>query len=147
MGLDMYLTAHKFIWKDEDRDKLKEFVKNLFPNLSLKPETIVFEVTYWRKSNEIHKWFVDNVQKGVDDCGDYHVSEEDLRKLLNDVEEVLNNREKAEELLPTQSGFFFGGTEYDEYYWQGLEETRDKLKEILQSDWIKEVDLYYHSSW
>ena len=28
------------------------------------------QIASWRKANAIHKWFVDNVQDGVDDCGD-----------------------------------------------------------------------------
>ena len=143
----MYLTARKFFFKDEDRDKIKESLKTTCPKINLQPETIIFEVAYWRKANEIHKWFVDNVQKGVDDCRSYYVSKENITKLLEIIEKVLKDKNRAKELLPTQSGFFFGGTAYDEYYWKSLKETRDKLKEILKSDWIEEVDLDYHSSW
>ena len=39
------------------------------------------EIGYWRKANEIHKWFVDKVQNGVDDCGIYPVSKENLIEL------------------------------------------------------------------
>ena len=38
-------------------------------------------VLYWRKANAIHKWFVDNVQNGDDDCGDYEVYWEQLMEL------------------------------------------------------------------
>jgi hypothetical protein len=33
----------------------------------------------------------------------------------------------AKELLPTQAGFFFGSTDYDEYYYEDLVYTRDLL--------------------
>ena len=78
--------------------------------------TIVEEVAYWRKANAIHKWFVDNVQSGKDDCDSYEVSREQLVKLLGDCEQVKAHNELAEELLPTQSGFFFGSIEYDKWY-------------------------------
>lgn len=44
---------------------------------------IMEEVGYWRKANQIHNWFVENVQDGEDDC-DYHneVTKEDLEALL-----------------------------------------------------------------
>jgi len=58
---------------------------------------------------------------------------------------VLKDREKAEELLPTQEGFFFGSTEYDEYYFEALEETvyviDKELREYPDDEYI------YHSSW
>jgi hypothetical protein len=51
----------------------------------------------------------------------------------------------AQALLPTQEGFFFGGTDYDEYYYADLEHTRDALTAALaQQD---DSDFCYQSSW
>lgn len=41
----------------------------------------VSEVGYWRKSNQIHAWFVDTCQGGNDDCKEYDVSIEQLHQL------------------------------------------------------------------
>ena len=49
-----------------------------YPNLSLWDG-----VGYWRKANQIHNWFVENVQDGIDDCGTYEVTEKQLVNLLN----------------------------------------------------------------
>lgn len=43
---------------------------------------IIEDVGYWRKANAIHKWFVDNVQNGEDDCGIYEVSRAHIEVLL-----------------------------------------------------------------
>ena len=57
------------------------------------------------------------------------------------------NTEVAEELLPTTSGFFFGGTEYDEYYYDQVKYTAETVKKILETtDFDKEM-VYYISSW
>ena len=55
-------------------------------------ERIYEQVAYWRKANAIHKWFVDHVQDGEDDC-EYHkeVTKEDLETLLETCKEVLDN--------------------------------------------------------
>jgi hypothetical protein len=45
--------------------------------------SIIEQVGYWRKSNQIHNWFVENVQNGVDDCGAYEVNEYQLQELLD----------------------------------------------------------------
>ena len=130
---------------------------------------------YWRKANHIHDWFVRNVQDGEDNCAEYHVSKENLQALLNDCKQVaqslkdsptkkkkfkvgyngkediyeeydvFTNTEVAEELLPTASGFFFGGTEYGRYYLQEIEETIKGLEEILASE--DDASYYYQSSW
>jgi hypothetical protein len=49
----------------------------------------------------------------------------------------------AQELLPTQSGFFFGSTDYDQHYIADLKYTKKRLEEILKED----GDYYYQSSW
>lgn len=48
-------------------------------------------VGYWRKANQIHNWFVENVHGGIDDCGTYEVTEAQLVNLLNTCKEVKAN--------------------------------------------------------
>lgn len=43
----------------------------------------------WRKANQIHNWFVGNVQNGVDDCDAHEVSKEQLEDLLEICTNVL----------------------------------------------------------
>ena len=53
----------------------------------------------------------------------------------------------ADELLPTASGFFFGSTDYDEYYVMDIEATIDIITKVLETtDFDKEM-VYYVSSW
>lgn len=44
---------------------------------------------YWRKANQIHSWFVHNVQGGVDNCGTYPVSHTKLKELKETCERVI----------------------------------------------------------
>ncbi len=60
--------------------------------------------------------------------------------------QVLEDRSKADELLPTRDGFFFGSTEYDEDYFEDLEETVAKIEAISLDD-ISDCDLLYNASW
>lgn len=53
----------------------------------------------------------------------------------------------AEKLLPTTSGFFFGSTDYDEWYMRDIETTIEILTKALEEmDFNKEM-LVYCSSW
>lgn len=99
---------------------------------------------YWRKSNQIHNWFVDNVQDGNDDCNTYYVSCEQLETLKGLCEQVLAHKSLAEDLLPTGAGFFFGSTTYDEYYYGDLQKTIEIINRCLAS---KFSNFKYHSSW
>ena len=184
MGLDMYLYKRSYVknWnymRSEERHQIT-VSRDGKPLADIKPERIshiIEQVAYWRKANQIHKWFVDNVQGGVDECQESHVSKEQLAELVGLCKQVLNTVETvpgavhtgtmyypdgkvveqtkegvvvaqvglAEELLPTASGFFFGGTDYDEYYLEDLKHTIEQIEPLLSED--GDDDFYYRSSW
>ena len=106
-----------------------------------------YEAGYWRKANQIHKWFVDNVQGGVDNCGEYLVDIKALERLLELVNEVLQDRDKAKEFLPTTNGFFFGDISYDESYFDDLINTKAIIENVLSIVELRKYDIYYSSSW
>ena len=60
---------------------------------------------------------------------------------------VLEDSSVAEELLPTQSGFFFGSTVYDEWYVHDLEETINQINKILAEVDFDEYNIVYHAWW
>ena len=148
MGLDMYLKAEKFLWdREKEREPLKNKIAELLPEVAaLEVSRITVEAAYWRKANAIHAWFVHNCQDDVDECQNTPVGHDDLQKLLDVVNQVLENRELAPKLLPTQGGFFFGDTEYGEYYIEDLKYTKERL-ELLLSPEYKGWDFTYRSSW
>ena len=150
MGLDMYLDKRTYVrqWEHIEADKQYnvEVTKggestNINPK---KVKYIIEEAGYWRKQNQIHRWFVQNVQDGIDNCGEYYVRKDSLQELLSLCEKVKETPTLADELLPAASGFFFGGTEYDEWYFNGIDNTIEILKEALED---KDGDYYYSSSW
>lgn len=145
----MYLTAKRYLSEYNDQDKV--ISSKIMPNFPELAETqTIQEVTvrlgYWRKANAIHRWFVEHVQDGTDDCGKYLVSREQLQELRDTCERVLAFRELATAQLPPGGGFFFGNTDIDEGYYQDLERTRitmDAALALSSGDW----DIEYHSSW
>ena len=63
---------------------------------------------------------------------------------------VIEDPSVAEDLLPTSAGFFFGGTDYDEYYMQDILDTIEILKpeiEAKYADGFYEPEYYYRASW
>lgn len=132
MGLDMYLDKELYVSefdKNGDAEKIAKVyslfgIKDMSENY--KHFSIKFPAIYWRKSNQIHSWFVSNVQHGEDDCRGYDVDVDDLRKLLGVVKAQLNNKKKI--ILEPSKGFFFGSYEIDEWYWKDLERTKTDLE-------------------
>lgn len=52
----------------------------------------------------------------------------------------------AQKLLPTSEGFFFGSTDYDEYYIQQLKYTKKVLENLLKEN-NSMSEYYYEASW
>lgn len=127
MGLDMYLTAKAEVAGDS----------------TLPANGQEREVAYWRKANQIHGWFVDNIQGGVDECEQFPVSRPQLETLRQICMEALDT--KNPKLIAPKEGFFFGGTEVDEWYWSNLRDTVDQLDKVL--DMPSVYNFYYQSSW
>ena len=129
---------------------------------------------YWRKFNALHNWFVENCQDGRDECQESYVDRTKLEELIVTLHEVKNiletspkkkvqvkngwsngedtfveievveDSEKLDDLFPTSSGFFFGGTEYDEYYQEQVNETIELITDLLKDE---TGDYYYQASW
>ena len=89
-------------------------------------------VAYWRKANHIHAWLIKNGTERIEDyfC---HISIDKLKELKNVCENVLDDHSLAHTVLPTQAGFFFGGTNYDEWYYEDLKETIRILETIIDA--------------
>ena len=103
------------------------------------------EVGYWRKFNALHAWFVETFQGGVDECQSSLVDPEVLRGLFDQL--LIINKKNAKAIMPTQGGFFFGGTDYDQYYWQDIEALKKFLLHLFDGNDFKETTLMYRASW
>lgn len=138
--------------QEEYRNSEPEYDENMYGK----------ELMYWRKANQIHNWFVKNCQNGVDDCERYAITVNDIIKLKELCEKILTMTEKrkkmrytsfdatekeevdvlcltlegveyASEHLPSRSGFFFGSTEYDDWYVWNLEDTVKQINAALDT--------------
>jgi hypothetical protein len=98
-----------------------------------------------RLRNQIHQWFPVHVQDGEDECSSYHVSRDQLTELKETCQQVLLVPALAKEMLPTKEGFFFGDTDYDDWYFQDLKDTVEQIDRCLK--FPKEWDFEYHASW
>lgn len=154
MGLDMYLSKKTYVknW-DYMKQGERHTITVVGPHThSINPSRVSYiieEVMYWRKANAIHAWFVKHVQNGVDDCQESYVTSAQLIALRDLCRVVLAKTVPAEEALPPQSGFFFGSTDIDEYYWEDIAKTEKGLTALIDEcnrfGWVS--DFYYRSSW
>lgn len=156
MGLDMYLRAEFYVSPySNEFAELNTCIRGLL-NIPVQiPVTeLKLRVMYWRKSNQIHKWFVDNVCSGTDDCSPAEVSKEQLEELLTACKTVLDAKGTpdaqgtAQENLPTGEGFFFGSYEYDDWYYNDVQQTVEVLTPMLAlADHPNFTNFEYQASW
>lgn len=196
MGLDMYLSATQYLpggWDhvrngttDEAAQQARTFdtviegvvgvpfeeLRKKFPEMNSAEVSIT--VAYWRKVNAVHRWFVDNVQDGIDDCRTAYVSREKLEELRDACAAILEASDFgvpvmveygihgdeyatypearvapiAHTLLPPQAGFFFGSTDVDSGYLVDIKDTFDQITNLLAEDSpFTSWDFQYRSSW
>jgi hypothetical protein len=186
---EVYVSGYSFDEEDSrqrygallDESGLREVADPSTPSATVvleSPPLARVTVAYWRKANQIHKWFVDNCQEGVDECQvSDPISREKLTELRDLCQQVIDksvlvegkiangysmtstggrefhyqdgkivtNPEVAEKLLPSQGGFFFGGTDYDEWYIDELKNTVEQIDRVLAAP--EDTVYRYHSSW
>lgn len=153
MGLDMYFTAKRYLWDfgDTPDKEIASSIGKMFPEIGdTRVKQVEVEWMYWRKANQFHKWFVDTLQDGVDECQETWVDPKDLYPLRDLCRQVMADPSLAPSLLPNQSGFFFGGQDYDEWYFRDVEKTLEFLEDLLnkfENGYLKGWDFYYQSSW
>jgi len=152
MGLDMYLSAKRYLWRDAD-EAISDGINDLlgiksdkskrFYGASFVAKEVSVEAMGWRKANAIHGWFVENCQDGEDNCQESYVSRDKLKELVELCQSVLDDPDQ--EGLDPFEGFFFGSYEKDEWYYQDLKNTIEGITEALTLP--ESFEFYYQASW
>lgn len=167
MGLDMYLMSlpkidgldyqgvhyvnvhfrELEVEQSELFEKIKPHIKH-FEEFGMSWDSIMEKVAYWRKANQIHGWFVDNLHNGIDEpCFTVQVSEKDLQELYNHCLKVYIRKENPRDTLPVRPGCFFGNYGYDEFYYKEITETLSLLDYLLKNFNFETHYLMYQCTW
>ena len=88
------------------------------------------ELGYFRKVNFLVQFFEDRGYK-IENCVPITITKEDVYSLKECCEQVLGDHSLANAYLPTCAGFFFGSTDYDEYYFSDVDRVLDFCNETL----------------
>lgn len=179
----MYLSKKTYVknWSHQTPEETHsvEVKKGGVLHTGIKPERVSYiteEISYWRKANQIHGWFVNNTEQ-LDDNRLYSVSREHLEGLLTDCKKVLeilnastksikqveggwkdgkpymvdvevyDNIDEVMDILPPTEGFFFGSDTIDEWYKENIEETIEVLTKELSDEIVVYSSYEYYASW
>lgn len=93
-------------------------------------------IAYFRKVNFVYAYFA---EKLIDEVA--WVTKGDLEDIIDRCSKVLKDHSLAETLLPTQGGFFFGSTDYDDWYFYDVKDCKKQMERILKN--FKDDELMY----
>ena len=136
----------QFVDNVQPVEKVKEFFDRF------KATCYVDEDAYFRKVNFIYHYFQERLEN---EC--CFVQKSDLEEIIGRCDEILKGLDfkkvcddeipyekiaLAQELLPTQSGFFFGSTDYDKWYFADVKDVRSQFKKLLRG-FNEDTDVIY----
>lgn len=162
MGLDMDFEAKKEVYHlftchdaaegridltdyPEDLKVLGDYIFQQNFKYSVMEER--YQIGYFRKFNALHGYIVDHFANGVDDCRPIELSKKDITQLLAVCKSVKEHPNQAKELLPTQTGPFFGDVDYDDWYFNAVDAAIDLFTRILEILDFTKYRVIYRASW
>ena len=103
------------------------------------------EIAYFRKVNFIFEYFR---HKMIDQVFAV-VTKEDVLDLIDKCNKVLadHNTATSMELLPTTSGFFFGSTEYDQWYYEDVKDVLFEMQNNVLPVFDQGYNVFVDFSW
>lgn len=127
-------------------DEVMRIVRDIYPDgeeedwelLDYESERVRRGMFYFRKVNCIYGYCADN--ELIEDGEVAMLDHEQMVDILNRAKEILSQPTKekklakGKELLPTQGGFFFGSTTYDELYLSDIAEVAKKFEAMI-AEW------------
>ena len=81
-------------------------------------KTQTIKIGYFRKVNFLVRYFSDKYD--LENCRPVEITVDDIKELIERCHNVLQDHSSAPQLLPTCSGFFFGNTEYNDFYFEDV---------------------------
>ena len=153
MVLDIRFEKAKRRRVEETEERLNEIEKELenanyssvkeFDNLNNEYDELNpwKEVAYFRNVNFLLPFF-----EYGENCSRLEIDDYKIDELLFKCKQVLEDHSLAETLLPTQGGFFFGNSEYNDWYFEDVKEVYDKFSEIAE-DFNSDEDMLAMVCW
>lgn len=141
MGKMKNYTCYEFTYdfmlkKPKSIEEVVTFFKDFKSTYYAEPDV------YFRKVNFVYRYFSNKL---VDEC--CFVEKSDMEDLISRCDKVIKNHSLASELLPTQSGFFFGSIEYDNWYFNDVKDCKEQIEKILKKFNEKTDVFFFIMSW
>ena len=142
MGLDINVTKIAKSMVKTNTNSWKDYEKLIDELNDIDCENFEF-LAYFRKVNFLFEFFSGYLNEEETTAV---ITRGEMEELIEKCEFVLNNRDKASEILPTCDGFFFGSLDYDDYYFESVAKVLLSFQVILENysdDYLYIIDFSY----
>ena len=142
MGLDINVTKIAKSMVKTNTNSWKDYEKLIDELNDIDCENFEF-LAYFRKVNFLFEFFSGSLNEEETTAV---ITRGGMEELIEKCEFVLNNRDKASEILPTCDGFFFGSLDYDDYYFESVAKVLLSFQVILENysdDYLYIIDFSY----
>jgi len=142
MGVDINVTKIAKSMVKTNTNSWKDYEKLIDELNDIDCENFEF-LAYFRKVNFLFEFFSGSLNE---DETTAVITRGEMEELIEKCEFVLNNRDKASEILPTCDGFFFGSLDYDDYYFESVAKVLLSFQVILENysdDYLYIIDFSY----
>ena len=142
MGLDINVTKIAKTMVKTNTNSWKDYEKLIDELNDIDCENFEF-LAYFRKVNFLFEFFSGSLNEEETTAV---ITRGEMEELIEKCEFVLNNRDKASEILPTCDGFFFGSLDYDDYYFESVAKVLLSFQVILENysdDYLYIIDFSY----
>lgn len=144
MGLDIYFFLRKKTISSSDDKRLK--TQDIENSQNLK------KCAYFRKVNFLIPHFnYKDKDNNTYNCEYVKIDKKQIRHLITKCKKILSQYEKKhtidENILPTQTGFFFGSDMYDEEYIEKVNNVLNTFNDIYAMIDEEYYDILMYCSW
>lgn len=142
MGLGINVTKIAKSMVKTNTNSWKDYEKLIDELNDIDCENFEF-LAYFRKVNFLFEFFSGSLNEEETTAV---ITRGEMEELIEKCEFVLNNRDKASEILPTCDGFFFGSLDYDDYYFESVAKVLLSFQVILENysdDYLYIIDFSY----
>jgi len=126
------IDIKEFMRKINSSDWMESESESEIIDFEINISMMLIEIYYFRKAHNIHRWFVENIQNNIDDCGYYLVNSYMLPKLLNYIDSYIVTFEEDEALSSI---------------YREMTTSKSKIERIIEINKKNNIHLIYHSSW
>ena len=100
-------------------------------------------LVHWNRAYAIREWITSEIGVPMNGCETISIGRLTLHELLNNCNQIIEDRSRASALIPINTNDFDPNQKYDDDYFEQIYDTKEKLDHLFKR-WNGRKPLYYY---